>query len=63
VAKGCKFSVHPLKFIGVRNRNRVPSNRSVLQFGSDQDKNSISRLSKAEKENVSVRINPNSFIA
>jgi hypothetical protein len=26
-------------------------------------KNSISRLSKVEKENVSVRINPNSFIA
>jgi hypothetical protein len=30
VAKGCKFSLYALKFIGVSNCNRVPSKRSIL---------------------------------
>jgi hypothetical protein len=36
-AKGCKFSLYELK-IGVSNCNRVPSNRSILQFRSNQSK-------------------------
>jgi hypothetical protein len=56
VSKGCKFSLYALKF-------RVPDNRSILQFISDQRKCSINRLYMEERENVSVRINRNNFIA
>jgi hypothetical protein len=38
VAKGNKFYLYVLKFIGGRNQNRVPSNRSILKLRSDQSK-------------------------
>jgi hypothetical protein len=63
VAKGCKFSLYALKFIGVSKCNRVPGNRSILQFISDQRKYGINTPYMAEKENASVRINRNNFIA
>jgi hypothetical protein len=51
MAKGCKFSLYELKFIGISNRNRVPSNRTIFEFRSDKEKYSISsRRFKAEKE-------------
>jgi hypothetical protein len=59
VAKGCKFSFYALKFIIVSNCNRVPSSRSNLDL--TKAKYSISRLSVVEKENVRVRINPNTI--
>jgi hypothetical protein len=54
VAKGCKFSLYALNFIGVRSRNRVPSNKSIFGFRPDQTKYSITRLSKVEKEIIII---------
>jgi hypothetical protein len=44
VAKGCKVSLHAPKFIGVSNRNRVPSNGSIFELDLTKAKYNISRL-------------------
>jgi hypothetical protein len=38
MAKGCRFSLYASKFILVSNHNRVPSNRGIFEFRSDQSK-------------------------
>jgi hypothetical protein len=38
VAKDLKFDLYVHKFTGGSNQNRVPSNRSILKFISDQSK-------------------------
>jgi hypothetical protein len=66
VIKFYKFSMYARKFIGLSNCNRVPDNRSILQFYISvyltKARYSM-RLSVAERENVSVRISPDNFIA
>jgi hypothetical protein len=51
--------MYTLKFVGVSIHNRIPNYRSILQFGAVY---SIRRLSRVEKENVTVQINANNFI-
>jgi hypothetical protein len=57
VVKGREFCLYTFKFIGVSNRNRVPSNRSMFDVTSDQNKIQHQKT-VTEKENFNdyVRI-------
>jgi hypothetical protein len=55
--------MYVLKFFAASNPNRVPSNRSILQFRSDQSKIHVSILITLEEKEMIALINPSNFIA
>jgi hypothetical protein len=56
------FSLCALKFIGVNDCNRVPSNRSILSSDMTRAKYYISIPPLVETENVISRTNPNNVV-
>jgi hypothetical protein len=54
VAKGCKFSLYALKFIGISNFNRFPSNKSITEFNNNS-MNSLLFMCRVKNYRVSYR--------
>jgi hypothetical protein len=61
MTKGCKFSLYALGCVGVSMVIEIQTD-AYSDFDLTIAMYSIRRLSRVEKENVIVRINPNNFI-